>query len=105
MTDVTALAAEEPATVYFTRITDKNFPKNGARFTPADSFAISADPKRYYRAQYQTIARDKSGRIRSPILIVQSDQHPINRFNREALIRESRTALRSGLHSDRRRRL
>ena len=92
MTDVTALAAEEPATVYFTGITDKDFPKSGPRFTPADSFPISADPKRYYTTKYQTIARDKIGRIRSPILIVQGDQHPINRFNREVLIPELQSA-------------
>ncbi len=92
MTDVTALAAEEPATVYFTGITDKEFPKSGPRFTPADSFPISADPKRFYTAKYQTIARDKIGRIRSPILIVQGDQHPINRFNREVLIPELQSA-------------
>jgi hypothetical protein len=41
-----------------TGITDKHFPKNGPRFTPADSFPISADPKHYYTAKYQTIARD-----------------------------------------------
>ena len=92
MTDVTALAAEEPATVYFTGITDKEFPKSGPRFRPADSIPISADPKRYYTTKYQTIARDKIGRIRSPILIVQGDQHPINRFNREVLIPELQSA-------------
>jgi hypothetical protein len=92
MTDVTALAAEEPATVYFTDITDKNFPKSGPRFTPADSFPILADPRGYYTTKYQVIARDKIGRIGSPILIVQGDQHPINRFNREVPIPELQSA-------------
>ena len=92
MTDVAALALEEPATVYFTGITDKDFPRSGPRFTPADSFPIPADPKRYYTTKYQTIARDKIGRIRSPILIVQGDQHPINRFNRDVLIPELESA-------------
>ena len=92
MTDVTALAAEEPATVHFTGITDKNFPRSGPRYTPDDSLPILADPKRYYTTKYQTITRDKIGRIRSPILIVQGDQHPLNRFNREVLIPELRSA-------------
>ena len=92
MTDVTALAAEEPAAVHFTGITDKNIPRSGPRFTPDDSLPILADPKRYYTTRYQTIARDKIGRIRSPILIVQGDQHPLNRFNREVLIPELQSA-------------
>ena len=92
MTDVTALAAEEPAAVHFTGITDKNVPRSGPRFTPDDSLPILADPKRYYTTKYQTIARDKIGRIRSPILIVQGDQHPLNRFNREVLIPELQSA-------------
>jgi acetyl esterase/lipase len=45
-----------------------------------------------YGCRYQMIARDKIGRIRSPILIVQGDQHPINRFNREVLIPELQSA-------------
>jgi para-nitrobenzyl esterase len=92
MTDVTALAAEEPASVHFTGITDTNVPRSGPRFTPDDSLPILADPKRYYTTKYQAIARDKIGRIRSPILIVQGDQHPLNRFNREVLIPELQAA-------------
>ena len=92
MTDVTALAAEEPAAVHFAGITDTHVPRSGLRFTPDDSSPILADPKRYYTTKYQTITRDKIGRIRSPILIVQGDQHPLNRFNREVLIPELQSA-------------
>jgi hypothetical protein len=92
MTDVTALAVEEPAAVHFTGITDKNIPRSGPRYAPDDSLPILADPKRYYTPRYQTITRDKIGRILSPILIVQGDQHPLNRFNREVLIPELQSA-------------
>jgi hypothetical protein len=91
-TDVAAIAPEEPATVLFTGVLNTDLPKKGERYTPEDSAPISADPKRYYTAKYQILAREKIGKIRSPILIIQGDQTPINRFNAEVLIPELRTA-------------
>ena len=91
-TDVAAIAAEEPATILFTGVLNSEFPKKGERYTPEDSAPISADPKRYYTAKYQVPTREKIGKIRSPILIIQGDQTPINRFNAEVLIPELRTA-------------
>ena len=91
-TDVAAIAPEEPATVLFTGIFNKDFPKRGARHTPPDSAPISADPKRYYTSKYQALTREKIRRIQSPILIVQGDQQPINHFNRDVLIPELQSA-------------
>lgn len=91
-TDVAAIVPEEPATILFTGIFNKEFPKKGERYTPEDAAPISADPKRYYTAQYQKLTREKIARIGSPILIIQGDQTPLNRFNAEVLIPELRTA-------------
>jgi acetyl esterase/lipase len=91
-TDICAIAPEEPASVLFTGIFNAKFPKKGERHTPLDAAPIAAEPKRYYTAEYQKLTREKIGRIRCPILIVQGDQHPINRFNAEVLIPELRTA-------------
>ena len=91
-TDVAAIAPEEPATVLFSGIFNKEFPKSGQRHTPADAAPISAEPKSYYTTKYQTLTREKISRIRSPILIVQGDQHSINRFNRDVLIPELQSA-------------
>ena len=91
-TEVCAIVPEEPATVLLTGIFNMKFPKKGERFTPADAGPILEDPKRYYTAEYQKITQAKIARIRCPILIVQGDQHPINRFNAEVLIPGLRAA-------------
>jgi len=91
-THVTAIAAEEPATVLFTGLLNKGVPKAGERYAPGDGAAILADPKRYYTANYQKMTREKIERIRSPILIQQGDQHALDRFNAEVLLPELRSA-------------
>lgn len=91
-TDVAAIVPEEPASILLTGIFNKAFPKQGDRYTPRDAAPISADPKRYYTAEYQKLTRAKIDRIRSPILIVQGDQQPINHFNAAVLIPELRAA-------------
>lgn len=91
-TDVAAIVPEEPASVLLTGIFNKEFPKSGERHTPADAAPISADPKRYYTAAHQEFTREKIGRIRCPILILQGDQQPINRFNAAVLIPELKAA-------------
>lgn len=91
-TDVAAIVPEEPATVLFTGIFNKELPKKGERYTPEDARPISADPRRYYTAKYQALTREKIRRIRCPILILQGDQTPINHFNAEAFIPELRKA-------------
>jgi len=91
-TDVAAIVPEEPASVLFTGVYNKTFPKQGERYTPLDGAPISADPKRYYTSEYQERTRAKIGKIRCPILIVQGDQAPINAFNAAVLIPELRAA-------------
>jgi len=91
-TEVCAIAPEEPASVLLTGIFNTKFPKQGERYTPADAGPISQDPKRYYLPEYQKLTRAKIARIRCPILIVQGDRHPINRFNADVLIPELRAA-------------
>jgi dipeptidyl aminopeptidase/acylaminoacyl peptidase len=91
-TELCAAVPEEPASLLLTGIFNSKFPKKGERFTPMDSSSISEDPKRYYTPEYQKLTRAKLARIRCPILIVQGDQHSINRFNAEVLIPELRAA-------------
>jgi dienelactone hydrolase len=91
-TRVAAIGAEEPASILFTGVFNRQIPKQGERYTPRDAEPISADPKRYYTAEEKKITRAKIDSIRCPILIVQGDQHWINRFNAEVLIPELRTA-------------
>lgn len=94
-TDVAAIAAEEPASVLFTGVFNKEIPRKGERYTPEDSAPISADPERYFTPKHQKLTREKIGRIRCPILILQGDQHPINHFNATVLIPELRAAGKS----------
>lgn len=91
-TDVAAIATEEPATVLFTGIFNRELPRAGERYVPGDAAVISADPERYYTAKYQKMTREKIARIRSPILIQQGDQQAINRFNAAVLTPELRAA-------------
>ncbi len=91
-TDVAAIVAEEPASVLLTGVFNTSLPKQGERYAPADAAALSADPKRYYTAEYQSRTRAKLGKIRSPILILQGDQQQINHFNATVLLPELRSA-------------
>ena len=91
-TDVAAIVPEEPATVLLTGIFNTSFAKQGERYTPLDAAPISADPARYYTAEYQSRTRAKLAKIRAPILILQGDQQPINRFNAAVLIPELKAA-------------
>ena len=91
-TDLAAIAPEEPASVLFTGVFNRDIPKAGDRYVPLDSEPISADPTRYYTRAFQQLTREKIGRIHTPILIVQGDQHFINRFNAHVFIPELRAA-------------
>jgi dipeptidyl aminopeptidase/acylaminoacyl peptidase len=93
-TNVAAIAPEEPASILLTGIFNKDFPKQGAVHTPADSAPIFEDPKGYYTPQYQKLTREKLGRIKAPILLLQGDpDRPdlrINLFNALVLVPELR---------------
>lgn len=89
-TEVAAIAPEEPASILLTGIFNRDLPKSGERYTPGDAEVIFTDPLRYYTAAFQKLAREKIGRIRAPILILQGDQNPLSRFNSQVLIPELR---------------
>jgi dienelactone hydrolase len=91
-TDVAAVAAEEPASVLFTGVLNKDVPRRGERLTPADAAPLMLDPQRYYTAPFQTLTRAKIARIRAPILILQGDVSLETKFNEAVLIPELRQA-------------
>ena len=94
-TDVAAIVAEEPASIIFTGIFTTKFPKRGDRYTARDAEPISKNPKSHYMPEHQKRTREKVARIRCPILILQGDQHWLNRFNADVLIPELRSAGRT----------
>ena len=92
---VAAIVAEEPASILFTGVFNNASPKAGERYTPRDSAPIFENAKRYYTEEHQRLTREKIGRIRSPILIVQGDVKAplaVNEFNAAILIPELRSA-------------
>jgi dienelactone hydrolase len=91
-TDICALVPEEPASMGFTGVFDSTGLSKKKDFTPADAAFIHQDPKRYYTPDDQKLTRPKIDRIRCPILIIQGDVQPINRFNAQVLIPELRSA-------------
>jgi acetyl esterase/lipase len=93
VTDVAAIAPEEPASVLFTGVLNNSVPKRGETHTPADAAPLMKDPLRYYTADFQKITRAKIARIDEPILIVQGDEQNLeNRFNAQVLIPELKAA-------------
>jgi dipeptidyl aminopeptidase/acylaminoacyl peptidase len=92
-TDVAAVAVEEPASVMFTGVFNRNSPKAGERYTAADGFPIMANPARYYTEEYQRLTQAKVAAIRSPILLLQGDENSTgNLWNASVLIPELRRA-------------
>jgi len=87
LTEVAAIAAEEPATMLFTGIMNKNFPKAGERFTARDGTPIMENPLNFYTTEYQRLTQEKMRSIHAPILILQGGG-PVNRFNNEVFIPE-----------------
>ena len=93
-TEIAAIAPEEPATVLFTGILNREVPKKGARYKPGDgAAAFGPDYARAYTAKYQQLTQEKMRRIRCPILIVQGEpSSDLNRFNMGVFVPELRTA-------------
>jgi dipeptidyl aminopeptidase/acylaminoacyl peptidase len=90
--DVAAIVSEEPASMMFTGVFNNESPKKGERYTPLDVDPILAEPTKYYTTRYQQLTRERTAKIRCPMLIVQGNTYPINRFNGEILIPELRAA-------------
>jgi acetyl esterase/lipase len=95
-TKVSAIVAEEPASMVTAGMFDNRVPKKGERYTPEDSFFMMDDPKRHYTPEFQKILRAKVARIDCPILIIQGDAErrelPINQFNAQVLLPELHAA-------------
>ncbi len=49
-------------------------------------------PAKYYTPEFQKFLRVKIAKIQCPILLIQGNVHPINKFNAEVLIPELRAA-------------
>jgi dienelactone hydrolase len=94
---VAAIVAEEPASMMFAGVLNKESPRIGDRFRPGQDPPI-ADPVGLYRARYQAATRAKIARIETPILLLQSDpvfdfaSQLVIEFNTQVLVPELRTA-------------
>jgi acetyl esterase/lipase len=87
-----AIVAEEPATVLFTGMMNKNTPKAGATYSGNDSMAAMQSPKQFYTPELQRFTRDKIRKIKCPVLIAHGDKHPINNVNEQIVIPELKAA-------------
>jgi dipeptidyl aminopeptidase/acylaminoacyl peptidase len=88
---LSAVTAEEPATVLYTGLFSRNTPKREVAFEAGDAQAIMEDPKRFYTEEAQKFTCEKIRKIACPVLIVQGDQHIINKINNELFIPELKT--------------
>ena len=73
-TKVAAVTSEEPASLLFTGMFNKNTPKRGANFTVDDAMPLLEDRHEVYTAELQRFTQEKIRKIRSPIFIAQGDQ-------------------------------
>jgi acetyl esterase/lipase len=91
-TQLCAIAAQEPATVLFTGMFNKDSLGGKPPFKVSDGQKIMEDPKSYYTPELQEHTRDKIGKINCPIFIGQGDKHIINKINNEIFIPELKKA-------------
>lgn len=84
--ELAAIVAGEPASIIFTGMF------NEQTRSRADRDRLMEEPKRYYTPALQTFTRQKIERIACPVLIVQGDQHPINKINDEIVVPELKAA-------------
>ena len=97
MTELAAIIAEEPATMLFTGMMNKDEPKAGDTYSALDSSIFTDNPWRYYTGERQEFTREKLRRIGNPMLIVQGTPFDrttpprgpdVNRFNAAVLMPE-----------------
>jgi dienelactone hydrolase len=91
-TELAAIAPEEPASVLFTGVLNKDVARGGEKFSPKDAAILMSDPLRFYTAPFQARTREKLARIHEPMLILQGDRSLETRFNEQVLIPELRAA-------------
>ncbi len=90
-THVSAVVAEEPATMMFTGVFNTTSPKAGARYTPPDSAPITENPSKYLTEEYKQRTRSKLEKIHAPLLLLQGDEaSPLNRWNATVILPELR---------------
>jgi len=88
-TQLAAIVAEEPATILFTGILNKETNKPPEA---EDRDMIMREPKQFYTPELQKFTREKIAKIQCPILICQGGMHIINRVNNEIFIPELKRA-------------
>ncbi|MGH9662614.1 MAG: alpha/beta hydrolase family protein, partial [Bryobacteraceae bacterium] len=82
-----AAGAEEPATVLFTGMLNKNPPKKGVEFDPSDAQILFEQHRRFLTRDLQLFTREKMLRIQCPILVTHGDSATqLNRFNNDVFI-------------------
>ena len=92
-TDVAAIVIEEPASMMFTGVFNRDSPKAGERFTPQDSFPIMESPVQHYTEEYKKLTQTKIVPLEAPVLLVQGDaMSPLNRWNAAVLVPELQRA-------------
>ena len=103
-TDLAAIVTEEPAGMMFTGVLNKQLLKEGEVYSLWNTEPIRADPKKHYTPECQKLARERIGRIKCPIMIIQGDLPRliapnkrdsltgVNQFNAEITIPELRAA-------------
>jgi dienelactone hydrolase len=91
--EIAAIVTEEPASSMFMGMFNKQTPQKGERFTAEDVFPIHAEPKKFFTAEYQQMARERIAKIHCRILIVQGEPTSrLNAFNAQTLIPELKAA-------------
>ena len=101
--DVAAIVPEEPASMLFTGIFNRQFPKKGERYTPADAAPLYPDPRRYYTPLPDLLrAHQPEGRVRRyPNCVVQilvARQSAVDRLSQQVGQRKLPVASRAWIH-------
>ncbi len=86
-TDLCAVVAGEPASILFTGMLTRENVKDRKK-----GEEMMDDPKKFYTPELEKLTRAKVGKINCPVLIVNGDQHPINKINHEIVIPELKKA-------------
>ncbi|HKA08171.1 MAG TPA: dienelactone hydrolase family protein [Gemmataceae bacterium] len=91
-TDIAIMVIEEPASMIFMGMFNKNVPKQGERYTAQDGARhFGDDYKPFYTPECQKLTRDKIAKFRCPILLIQGD-HPVKKLNEGILLAELKAA-------------
>ena len=73
-TEVAATTSEEPITIGFTGILNRDTPMRGASFTVANAVPLLEDPRSFYTPAIRRLTQERIRKINGPIFIAQGDQ-------------------------------